>query len=304
MGVTGPERSGGAGHHGLSPGVGRPERSGGRLTRVAAAAAHFGRDLEFDLGRIGKIIEDARASGVALLVLPDAALGGYLADLRHPDPEALPPALKPDDPLLDRIAAMAGAMTVCVGYCEADGDDRFNAAVCLSGDGVLGRHRKVHLPAGEAVAYRPGDNFAAFDTPVGRLGMLIDYDKTFPESARTLAIDGAEVLACLSAWPASITNRAPKITQDRQSWLFDLYDCARAAENQVVLVSANQTGSMGGLRFLGQAKVVGPGGNILARTWGKAGLAVAELDIAGELAQARRVLRHIGERRPSAYRCD
>jgi predicted amidohydrolase len=272
------------------------------VARLAAAAAHFGRDLEFDLGRIGKLVDDARGAGAGLLVLPDAALGGYLADLRHPDPNALPPALKPDDPLLEQVAALAGEMVVCLGYCEADGDERYNAAVCVSGDGVLGRHRKVHLPAGEAAAYRAGDSFAAFDTPVGRLGMLIDYDKTFPESARSLALDGAEIIACLSAWPASITNRVPRIGQDRQSWLFDLYDCARAAENQVVLVSANQTGAIGGLRFLGQAKVVGPGGNILARTWSKAGLAVAELDVAEQIAAARRVLRHLDERRPRSYR--
>jgi hypothetical protein len=59
---------------------------------------------------------------------------------------------------------------------------------------------------------------------------------------------------------------------------------------------------MGGLRFLGQAKVVGPAGNILARTWAKAGLAVAELDVAAEVALARRVLAHLDERRPHAYR--
>ena len=64
--------------------------------------------------------------------------------------------------------------------------------------------------------------------------MLIDYDKTFPESARTLALDGARIIAALSAWPASVTDRAARMTQDSQSRLFDLYDSARAAENQVV----------------------------------------------------------------------
>jgi predicted amidohydrolase len=272
------------------------------VTRLAAAAAHFGRNLDHDLGRIGQLIAGARAAGAELLVLPDAALGGYLADLRHPDPAALPPALKPDDPMLEQVAALAREMVVCVGYCEADGDRRYNAAVCLTGDGVLGRHRKVHLPAAESTAYAPGDTFAAFDTPVGRVGMLIDYDKTFPESARTLALEGAQIVACLSAWPASVTNRAPKLVQDRQSRLFDLYDCARAAENQVVVVSSNQTGAVGGMRFLGQAKVVGPGGSILARTWAKAGLAVAELDVAAEIATARRVLSHLDELRPLTYR--
>jgi len=65
---------------------------------------------------------------------------------------------------------------------------RYNAAVCVSGDGVLGRHRKVHQPPGEIGVYAPGEGFAAFDTPAGRVGMLIDYDKTFPESARSLAL--------------------------------------------------------------------------------------------------------------------
>jgi predicted amidohydrolase len=272
------------------------------LIRIAAVAASFGRDLEFGLRRIATLIDHARKSGASVLVLPDAALGGYLSDLRNPDPEALPPALEPDGAHVREIAAMAAEMVVCVGYCEADGESRYNSAVCVTGDGVLGRHRKVHQPPGEGVAYAPGDTFAAFDTPAGRIGMLIDYDKTFPESARSLAVDGAEIVACLSAWPTSITNRAPKMAQDRQSRLFDLYDCARAAENQVVLASSNQTGAMGGMRFLGQAKVVGPGGDILARTWSKAGIAVAELDVAAEIATARRVLHHLGERKPASYR--
>jgi predicted amidohydrolase len=271
------------------------------LLSIGATAASFGRDLSFDLDRIAALIEAARRSAVSLLVLPDAALGGYIDDLRNPDRSALPPALALDDPHLRKVAELAADMVVCLGFCEADGDRRYNSAICVSGDGILGHHRKVHQPAGESAAYTAGDRFAAFDTPAGRLGMLIDYDKTFPESARTLALDGAEILACLSAWPTSITNRAPKMAQDRQSRLFDLYDQARAAENQVVLVSSNQTGAHGRMRFLGQAKVVGPGGDILARTWSKAGLAVAALDVQAEIALARRVHNHHGELRPASY---
>jgi nitrilase len=171
----------------------------------------------------------------------------------------------------------------------------------VTGDGILGRHRKVHQPAGESLVYAAGDTFAPFDTPVGRLGLLIDYDKTFPEAARSLALGGATVLACLSAWPASVTDRASRLPQDRQSRLFDLYDSARAAENQVVLASSNQTGVMGGLRFLGQAKVVGPGGDILARTSSKGGLAVAEIDVEAEVNRSRRILHHLKELVPGAY---
>lgn len=281
--------------------------------RIGAVAAHFGRDLTRALAKVEGIVADARQAGVGLLVLPDATLGGYLSDLRHPDPASLPPGLDEDSPEVRRIIALAGAMVVCFGYAEEtqvpDRDDPdapprvllHNAALAVCGDGVLGRHRKVHQPLGESLVYAAGEEFRAFDTPVGRMGMLIDYDKTFPEAARTLALDGADVVACLSAWPASVTDRASRLPQDRQSRLFDLYDQARAAENQVFWVSANQTGVMGGLRFLGQAKVVGPGGDVLARTTSKGGLAVVEVDVRAEIARSRRILHHLAELSPAAY---
>ena len=271
------------------------------MLTMGAVAAGFTRDLEFDLARVEALIRHARRESVQLLVLPDAALGGYLSDLSRSEHDDLPPALELDDPLIAKIIAMAGEMVVCFGFCEASGALRYNTALCVTGDGVLGRHRKVHQPPGERKVYAAGNKFASFDTPVGRIGMMIDYDKTFPEAARTLAVDGAEVIACLNAWPTSITNRAPRMNEDRQSRLFDLYDRSRAAENQVILVSSNLTGSIGGMRFLGQSKVVGPGGDIVARTWSKAGIAIAALDVRAELDTARRVLHHLDERRPEAY---
>lgn len=270
--------------------------------RIAAAAAHFGRDLDACLNRIGTIVEHARSSGARLLVLPHAALGGYLTDLREPDAADLPPALDPDSLLLRRVAALAADLTVCLGYTERSGAARYDSAVCLTGDGVLGRHRKVHLPPGEAALYAAGSELAAFDTPVGRLGMLIDYDKTFPEASRALAADGARILAFLCAWPASVTRRASSLVHDRQTRLFDLYDAARAAENQVVVVSANQTGSMGQLRFLGHSKVVGPGGETLGRGGVKAGLVLVDVDVDAEVERAREVQHHLRELRPRVYR--
>lgn len=273
--------------------------------RLAAVAAHFGRDVPRALDKMAGIARDAREAGADLLVFPDATLGGYLADLRSPDPNALPPAFAEDSFEVGRVIAMAGDMVVCFGYTEetfTGGELRHhNAALCVTGDGILGRHRKVHQPAGESLVYAAGDSFEAFDTPVGRMGMLIDYDKTFPESARALALDGAHIIAALSAWPASVTDRASRLPADRQSRLFDLYDCARAAENQVVVVSANQTGIMGSLRFLGQAKVVGPGGDVLATTRSKGGLARVDIDVEAEIARARRVLDHLAERRVDTY---
>ncbi|WP_119696591.1 carbon-nitrogen hydrolase family protein [Microbacterium halotolerans] len=275
---------------------------------MAGVAAHFGRDIERTLAKLAGIVEQAREKGVDLLVLPDATIGGYLHDLQHPagGEDSTPDAVDLDGPEVASVIALAGDMTVCFGIAERallDGAEvRYNTAVCVTGDGILGTHRKVHLPLGESSVYRAGDRFAAFDTPVGRLGMLIDFDKTFPESARSLALDGAQILACLSAWPASTTDRSDRIRNDRQAHLFDLYDCARAAENQVYLVSSNQTGVLGGLRFLGQAKTVDPAGEIIAKTWAKGGLAIAGADVTASVSRARRSLHHINQRAEHAYR--
>lgn len=280
---------------------------------LAAVAGHFGRDVGRTLLKLEGVVGAARSAGAHLLVLPDATIGGYVDDLVDPALEgegALPPAVDLDGPEVAWVAELAGDLVVCFGISERAASDepgraaRHNTAVCVHRGRVLGVHRKVHLPLGESRAYRAGDRFCAFDTPVGRLGMLVDFDKTFPESARTLALDGAQVLACLSAWPASATERADRIRLDRQARLFDLYDAARAAENQVWLVSSNQTGVQGGLRFLGQAKVVDPAGEVVARTWTQGGMAVAPARVADGVARARRRVHHLRDRVLSAYDCD
>ena len=131
--------------------------------------------------------------------------------------------------------------------------------------------------------------------------MLICYDKAFPESARALALDGAQIVTCSSAWPGSRTNGAADLAQDRWTHRFNLFDQARALENQIVWLSANQSGTFGELRFVASAKVVGPGGDVLATTGVAAGLAIAELDVAGALEQARRAMGHLRNRRPETY---
>ena len=163
-----------------------------------------------------------------------------------------------------------------------------------------GRQRKVHLPPAERFAYTAGEGFAAFDTPVGRLGMLLCYDKLFPEAARALALDGAEVVCSLAAWPVDRHNPARRVRDDRQTRHFDLVDQARAVENQVFTVASNQTGPWGPLRFLGGAKIVDPDGAVLARTGARAGLAVATVDLAA-VAESRLVIDHLADRRPECY---
>jgi predicted amidohydrolase len=269
---------------------------------MAAVAGAFGRDLEAGFAEVERLVADARRQGVSLLVLPEAALGGYLADLDGAADTGLPPALELGGPQIRRLAGIAGDMVVCAGFCESRDGQRYNSAVCLTGDGVLGCYRKVHQPLREDASYAAGSAFPVFDTPVGRLGMLICYDKAFPEAARALSLDGAEIVACLSAWPASRTAQARDLAEDRWTRRFDLFDRARALENQVVWVASNQAGTFGSLRFVCSAKIVGPGGDVLAGTGTEPGVAVAEIDVAAALAAARRSMFHLRDRRPDLYR--
>jgi N-carbamoylputrescine amidase len=276
---------------------------------LAAASENFGRDLEENYRTIARLVAEATAAGADLLALPEAAIGGYLSSLGgHGDPakpDSLPPAIRTDGPELGRVRELAGDLVLVLGICEADGPEtdpvRYNTVVALTKDGILGSHRKVHQPLGESMSYAAGHGFTAFDSPVGRLGLMICYDKAFPEGARTLALDGAEIVVCVSAWPAARTAGSTDLAEDRWTKRFRLYDQARALENQIVWVASNQAGTFGRLRFVGSASVIGPGGEVLADTGIGAGLAIATVDVTQELAAARRAMFALRDRRPDAY---
>ena len=292
------------------------------MLTVAAVSAGFSRDLDACFAQVERLVSDARERGAGLLALPEAAVGGYLSTLgSHGDvadparpSRSQPPALRLDGPEVARLRALAGDLVLCVGLCELaddaagegssgpDGEGvRYNTAVCLTGDAVLGVYRKVHQPLGEHLSYAAGSGFGAFETPVGRIGMQICYDKAFPEAARALALDGAQLVVSMSAWPASRTGAAPVLADDRWTHRFDLLDRARALDNQLFWVASNQAGTFGSLRYVGSAKVVDPGGAVLAHTGTGPGTAVATIDLDGGLAAARGGMYHLRDRRPDAY---
>lgn len=228
------------------------------MTTLAAVAANFTRDLEDNYRVIADHVERARAAGVDFLVFPEAAIGGYLSSLgNHGDTVAttsrsLPPAISLDGPEIKRVQAIAGDMLIAIGFCELaeDGVTRYNAAAVLDGERIYGSYRKVHQPLGENMSYSAGTGYGVFDTPVGRVGLQICYDKAFPEAARIMALQGAEIIASLSAWPAARTATAENLQEDRWTYRFNLFDTARALDNQVFWIAANQSGTFGSLRYV------------------------------------------------------
>jgi predicted amidohydrolase len=279
------------------------------VTTLAAVSANFTRDLEQNYALIADLAQQARDKGVDLLVLPEAAIGGYLSSLgNHGDTvkttqRSLPPAISLDGPEIARVQQIIGDLVIAIGFCELaeDGETRYNTAAVLDGGHIYGTYRKVHQPLGEGMSYSPGTGYGVFDTPVGRVGLQICYDKAFPEAARMMAIDGAQIIASLSAWPAARTATAENLQDDRWTYRFNLFDMARALDNQVFWIASNQSGTFGSLRYVGNAKVVDPGGNILATTLLDSGMAIAEVDLDATFRTMRAGMFHLRDRRPDVY---
>jgi predicted amidohydrolase len=279
------------------------------MTTLAAVAANFTRDLEQNYALIASLAKEAREKHVDFMALPEAAIGGYLSSLgNHGDTvrttkRSLPPAIRVDGPEMARIQAIVGDLVVAIGFCELDddGETRYNAAALVDGGHVYGVYRKVHQPLGEGMSYSAGSRYDVHDTPVGRVGLQICYDKAFPEAARVMALDGAQIIASLSAWPAARTATAHNLQDDRWTYRFNLFDTARALDNQVFWIASNQSGTFGSLRYVGNAKIVDPGGNVLATTLLRSGMAVAEVDLDETFRTMRAGMFHLRDRRPDVY---
>jgi predicted amidohydrolase len=279
------------------------------MTRLAAVSANFTRDLEQNYALIGSLVADAREKGVDFLVLPEAAIGGYLSSLgNHGDTvkttkKSLPPVIRLDGPEIARVQQIVGDLLIAIGFCELaeDGQTRYNAAAILDGANIYGGYRKVHQPLGEGMSYAAGSSYDVFDTPVGPVGLQICYDKAFPEAARIMALKGAQIIASLSAWPAARTATAENLQDDRWTYRFNLFDMARALDNQVFWIASNQCGTFGSLRYVGNAKIVDPGGNVLATTGLGSGMAVVEVDLDATFRTMRAGMFHLRDRRPDIY---
>ncbi len=210
-------------------------------------------DKESNLRRMLFFLEQAAGEGAKLTVFPECALTGYCFDRLD---EARPLAeLIPG--LSTEIMAAACKRLNChvvYGMLEADGNKVFNACVLVGPKGVVGSYRKVHLPfLGIDRFTTPGDRpFAVHNAGGIRVGMNICYDGSFPEVARVMTLDGADLIVLPTNWPPGSQCMA---------------SCAvntRAMENQIYYLACNRIGTERGFRFIGSSKICAPGGSTLA----------------------------------------
>jgi N-carbamoylputrescine amidase len=212
-----------------------------------------------------RLIDEAVAQGADLIVLPevfnmryDSLVGQY--DTRTYDlAETIP------GPTTDRIASKAkekGVYIVAPVFERAIPGEYYDSAALLGPNGeLMGRYRKTHIPGFgkwlERFYFRAGSDYPTFQTRLGRVGMLVCWDRHFPENWRKLTLLGAEIIVVPAAIPRFDAATIEYVTR------------TRALENGVYAVVAARPGredsENGSVEYTGSSIIVGPTGEVLTR---------------------------------------
>jgi predicted amidohydrolase len=263
-------------------------------SRLGAVSANLAQTQEW--------IARAADAGAELVVFPEATLSGYV--FAHAD-DARAAAVRIDGAEADQLAGTCArhGIHAVVGMLELDSAsagsaDRYYVSTALFGPaGLIGRYRKTHLARYGADRYaHPGADIGAavFDTQLGRIGLTICYDMRFPETARSLSLAGAQLIAHAVAGPEAAGRS-----------MFDEVTRVRALENMVFIAQANRPDEENGCRFRGRSAIVDPTGQVLARAECDATLLMADVDL--QQATDKRIpqgdyeLRLFEDRRPELY---
>lgn len=245
---------------------------------LAQIAPRLG-DVDTNLKIILDLIAQAQAQKTDLIIFPELALTGYYLKDLVTDVSA---RVSSDDPRFSPFMAASRSIDIVIGFAEEDARHRYYiAAAYLSGGRVVYVHRKVYLPTyrlfDDARFFAPGDSLGAFDTRLGRMGLIICEDAWHVSSPYVLWMDGADFLIDISASPgygvsapgdpstgrrgASGEPSAPALASAAS-----VYGFLRAyAELMTMYVFyCNRVGVEDGIAFWGGSRVIGPDGETIA----------------------------------------
>jgi omega-amidase len=242
-------------------------------------------DIDKNLAHVTATLRRLALEGVELAVLPEMWSCGFaykeLNALAKRTPELVAE--------LSRLSAEL-SMVIVGSLPEPHGDKVYNTAYVLDRGSVAGSYRKLHLFSlmGEDRSLDSGDAVLVAQTSLGKIGVMICYDLRFPELARKLAIEGAEIIVVPGEWPK------PR----EEHWRTLLR--ARAIENQLFVIAANCCGVVGKLDFFGQSMVIGPKGEVLAEAGYESSEPAAVIDPL-EMLRWRESITCFQDRRPDCY---
>jgi predicted amidohydrolase len=272
---------------------------------VRVAGAQIDIKLADKAGNLRKALDccrEAAEKGARIIIFPELTLTGYNVD----DHAEIPPlAESVPGPATAEIQKICRDLDILVlfGLIEqgGNGSEFFNSAALIDRGGVAGIYRKIHLPyLGGDRFLTPGDRpFNVCETRYGRIGWIICYDGSFPECARVLALQGADMVALCTNWPDDPDSACSREYVSR----------ARAVENHVYYLAVNRVGEERGVRFLGRSLFVDCDGSTLAEgSPDREEIIYADIDL--DRARDRQIVFEAGkyemdrmaQRRPEYYR--
>jgi predicted amidohydrolase len=252
-----------------------------------------------NLQRALEAIERVASAGAQLIVFGEAYLNGFKTDLYT---ARYAVAEDEGDPFVAALAGAASTLGVhlIVGATTHKGTfpgDVYNSALLIGPDGLIGCYSKTHVGARineegvviEKAWWSPGTELPVFRTPLGRIGIEICYDISFPEVARTLTLKGAELIVNLSA-----------ATRGREEhWTHNLF--TRATENAVWYLHVSVVGTQGDAEFFGGSRLFSPSGRVTFEApRGEEAILTAPLDMA-QLMDVRGRTHPFSNRNPALY---
>jgi len=249
-----------------------------------------------------KFAEEAAKKGVQILCFQELFNGPYFCAEQNPAWYEMAEEI-PDGPTIKKmqeIAAKHKMVLVVPIYEKEQAGVYYNTAAVIDADGAyLGKYRKSHIPQvnpgfWEKFYFRPGNlGYPVFETKYAKVGVYICYDRHFPEGARVLGLNGAEIVFNPSATVAGLSE-----------YLWKLEQPAHAAANGYFIGAINRVGTESPWNigeFYGSSYFCNPKGQIVAQaTRDKEELLVAELDLE-EIAQVRNTWQFYRDRRPETY---
>jgi len=266
-------------------------------------------DLPANADRAEALVRQAAGQGAQVVLLQELFATPYFCIEQHPQYGDLAQPLA-DHPLVMRFAALARELGVVlpVSFFERAGTANFNSIAMVDADGtMLGTYRKSHIPRGpgyeETFYFAPGDTgFRVWQTAFGKIGVGICWDQWFPETARAMALMGAEMLL----YPTAIGSEPPNPAYDSQPH-WETVMRGHAAANMLPVMASNRIGTETApegceVTFYGSSFIAGATGQVLAKA-GRTEEAVLlhhfDLD---ETAALRRGWGLFRDRRPELYR--
>ena len=278
-----------------------------RTLSVAVVQARFGPDMAANIAKVEKLVRQAAKGGAQVILPPELFQGIYFPTRQDPKWFATAYPAR-EHPAVKAMQALAKKLKVVipVSFFEKDGPRYYNSLAVANSDGaILGLYRKSHIPDGpgyqEKYYFRPGDTgFKAWRTRHGTIGAGICWDQWYPEAARAMVLEGAEILL----YPSAIGSEPYDAALDtHRQWQRAMQ--GHAVSNAVPVVAANRIGveenDGASQRFYGHSFIADHRGEIVAELGETEEGAIAHSFDLDEIASYRADWGFFRDRRPDLY---